>query len=80
MRSFPLTGVAPLAFFASGLVPPIMLELSSVSRTMEGVGCMLFILGTPLNHGVDTLVKMLTFMGHSTSRSGLGRQVSGPPK
>lgn len=39
MRSFPLITVDPLVFFASGLVPPIMLELSSVSRIIEGIGC-----------------------------------------
>lgn len=42
--SCPLTIVNPLVFFASGLNPPVMLELSSVSRTIEGVGCMTFIL------------------------------------
>lgn len=31
--------MGPLVFFSSGLIPPIMLELSSVSRIMEGVGC-----------------------------------------
>ena len=37
--SHPLTTVDPLVFFASGSIPPTMLELSSASRTIEGVGC-----------------------------------------
>lgn len=39
---FPLIRQDPPVFFASGLVPPIMLELSSASRIIEGVGCTSF--------------------------------------
>ena len=76
--SCPLTIVNPLVFFASGLNPPVMLELSSVSRTIEGVGCMTFILSVPVNRETDTPDKMLMFMGLSTSRLESERQVSVP--
>jgi len=39
MSLFSLIVVDSLVFFASGLVPPIMLELSSASRIIEGIGC-----------------------------------------
>ena len=42
VEPFSLTATGPLVFFASGLTPPLLLELSSVSRTIEGVGCTFF--------------------------------------
>ena len=44
MRPFPLITADPIVFFASGLISPIMLELSSTSRIIEGIGCTPFTL------------------------------------